>query len=221
MTFEEYFGNWSKIIDKNELYKSICNPSISGNKLLCPAYNDIFNCFHRCELNELKVVILGLSPYPQLGKATGIAFGNDSNTLEENLSPSLQVIKESVIDYEIPHNSIIFDPSFQEWEKQGVLMLNSALTCTAGNPMSHVNVWRNFISNVIYNTSRYMTACVYVLFGEIAQTFSPYIYKHNYIIKEKHPSYYARTSQKLRHSLWDEINKHLNNKINWYEEVFY
>ena len=61
--------------------------------------------------------------------------------------------------------------------------------------------------------SRYMTACVYVLFGEEAKTFEPYISKYNYVIKEKHPSYYARNHKKLRYDLWDEINNHLNNKI--------
>lgn len=213
MSLEEYFGDWLKVIDKKVLYK-IINTLNSINIInLCPNYNDIFNCFKACKLSELKVVILGLSPYPQLGKATGIAFGNNIETLDKDLSPSLQVIKESVINYEIPQNSSIFDPSFEDWEKQGVLMLNCALTCKAGLPSSHLGLWRPFISKLIYNMSRYMTACVYVLFGEEAKTFEPYISQYNYVIKEKHPSYYARNHKKLRYNLWYEINNHLNNKI--------
>ena len=154
-----------------------------------------------------------MSPYPQLNKATGIAFGNKRETLDKDLSPSLQIIKESVINYEIPQNSVIFDPSFEDWEKQGVLMLNCALTCKVGLPSSHLGLWRPFISKLIYNMSRYMTACVYVLFGEEAKTFEPYISQYNYVIKEKHPSYYVRNHKKLRYNLWDEINSHLNNKI--------
>lgn len=102
---------------------------------------------------------------------------------------------------------------FGDWEKQGVLMLNCALTCKAGLPSSHLGLWRPFVSRLIYNMSRYMTACVYVLFGEEAKTFEPYISQYNYVIKEKHPSYYARNHKKLRYNLWDEINNHLNNKI--------
>ena len=213
MSLEEYFGDWLKVIDKKILYETINIINTIDSSTLCPNYNNIFNCFTVCKLSNFKVVILGMSPYSQLNKATGIAFGNKRETLDEDLSPSLQVIKESVIDYEIPQNSVIFDPSFEDWEKQGVLMLNCALTCKVGLPSSHLGLWRPFISKLIYNMSRYMTACVYVLFGEEAKTFEPYISQYNYVIKEKHPSYYARNHKKLRYNLWDEINSHLNNKI--------
>lgn len=213
MSLEEYFGDWLKVIDKNELYSAINKINTTDFSTLCPNYDNIFNCFTACKLHDLKVVILGMSPYPQLNKATGIAFGNKRETLDKDLSPSLQVIKESVINYEIPQKSGIFDPSFEDWEKQGILMLNCALTCKVGLPSSHLGLWRPFISKLIYNMSRYMTACVYVLFGEEAKTFEPYISQYNYVIKEKHPSYYARNHKKLRYDLWDEINNHLNNKI--------
>lgn len=213
MSLEEYFGDWLKVIDKKILYETIKILNTTDFNTLCPIYNNIFNCFTVCNLSNLKVVILGMSPYPQLNKATGIAFGNKRETLDEDLSPSLQIIKESVINYEIPQNSVIFDPSFEDWEKQGVLMLNCALTCKVGLPSSHLGLWRPFISKLIYNMSRYMTACVYVLFGEEAKTFEPYISQYNYVIKEKHPSYYVRNHKKLRYNLWDEINSHLNNKI--------
>lgn len=213
MSLKEYFGDWLKVIDKKTLYKIINILNTIDSSTLCPNYNNIFNCFTVCKLSNLKVVILGMSPYPQLNKATGIAFGNKRETLDKDLSSSLQVIKESVINYEIPQNSVIFDPSFEDWEKQGVLMLNCALTCKVGLPSSHLGLWRPFISKLIYNMSRYMTACVYVLFGEEAKTFEPYISQYNYVIKEKHPSYYARNHKKLRYNLWDEINSHLNNKI--------
>lgn len=213
MSLEEYFSDWLKVIDKKILYETINILNTTNFSMLCPIYNNIFNCFTACNLSDLKVVILGMSPYPKLNKATGIAFGNKRETLDEDLSSSLQIIKESVINYEIPQNSVIFGPSFEDWEKQGVLMLNCALTCKVGLPSSHLGLWRPFISKLIYNMSRYMTACVYVLFGEEAKTFEPYISQYNYVIKEKHPSYYARNHKKLRYNLWDEINNHLNNKI--------
>ena len=114
MSLEEYFGDWLKVIDKKILYETINILNTTDSSILCPNYNNIFNCFTACKLHDLKVVILGMSPYPQLNKATGIAFGNKRETLDKDLSPSLQVIKESVINYEIPQNNIIFDPSFED-----------------------------------------------------------------------------------------------------------
>lgn len=217
MTYEEYFKDWTKVINKDEFYK-IINWLVNVDKSnLCPTFNNIFNCFHYCDLNNLKVIILGSSPYSQLNVATGIAFGNKSN--KDVLSPALQVIKESVINYEIPKNNINFDPTFLLWEKQGVLMLNCALTCNVGLPNIHMNVWKPFISSLIYNMSRYMTACVYLLFGTKAHAFVPYIDKHNYIIKEKDISYYIETNQKLNYNIWNEINNHLNNKVIW-KDIF-
>ena len=74
MSLEEYFGDWLKVIDKKILYNTINILNTIDSSMLCPNYNNIFNCFTVCKLSNLKVVILGMSPYPQLNKATGIAF---------------------------------------------------------------------------------------------------------------------------------------------------
>lgn len=88
-------------------------------------------------------------PYPQKGVATGILFGNDNKITEDYISPSLTVIKNSVINFEIPHKSITFDNSLESWAKQGILMLNSALTCEVGKPGSHSLKMDTFYSKSI------------------------------------------------------------------------
>lgn len=66
-------------------------------EILCPAKQNIFRAFKLCFLKDCKVIMLGQDPYPQKGVATGILFGNSADTPEERLSPSLQVVKESVM----------------------------------------------------------------------------------------------------------------------------
>ena len=125
--------------------------------------------------------MLGYDPYPQKGVATGILFGNSKNTIE--LSPSLNIIKESCINFEVPRNSIIFDPTLESWCKQGILMLNSALTTKIGYTGVHTMIWRPFIKQLLIKLSEYNTGIIYVLLGDIAKSFKPFIGK---IVKITH-----------------------------------
>lgn len=220
MTFDEYFGRWSKVIDKVELYKILAILHRIKNNI-CPEYNNIFRAFNLCKYDDCKVVFIGQDPYPQRGVATGILFGNNK-TNNENLSPSLEVIKECVINFEIPHKIITFDNSLESWAKQGILMLNSALTCEVNKVGSHTNLWRPFITKLIKNLSC-ETGLIYVLFGYNAKTLKPYIDEnYNDIIEVEHPAYYARLNKTMPYNVFTDINKLLKNRYNttikWYNE---
>lgn len=146
-------------------------------------------------------------PYPQKGVATGILFGNSKETPEDKLSPSLQVVKESAINFEIPHNIITFDQTLESWAKQGILMINSALTCEVNKVGSHVNQWRPFVSKLVKNLSYRETGLIYVLFGKQAQTLKPYIdERYNDIIEVEHPAYFARTNKIMPYSVFEQMN---------------
>lgn len=220
MTLEEYFGDWIKVIDKVELNKVIYKLKSMNN--YTPSMNNIFKAFELCKYNDMKVIFLGYDPYPQRGIATGILFGNNKKVTEENLSPSLKIVKEACINYEVPHNSIIFDQTLESWTKQGILMLNSALTVEINKIGSHTMLWRPFISKLIKNISNINTGIIYVLFGEQAKTFKPYIGKNNIILEEKHPAYYARTNQRMPSFIFNEVSKLIKGKYNksikWFEE---
>ena len=223
MTIQEYFGDWSKVVDLAEADRILRKLSASKN-IICPKLKDIFKAFTLCPFSNLRVVILSQDPYPQKDVATGIAFANKSNTPESHLSPSLEVLKESVINYNIPHRTINFDPSLEKWETQGVLLLNSALSCELGKVGSHVLMWRPFIKSLLTNLSKYHTGLVYVLMGTQAISLEPYINRQfNYVIRIRHPSWYARQKQKMPSDIWQEINSILINQngygIEWYEEI--
>lgn len=229
MTVKEYFGDWCKVINTAEA-EAIVKKLIASRQSVCPQTKDIFKAFTLCSLHDLKVVILGQDPYPNLqnGKpvATGIAFANSKDTLQCNYSPSLDVLMESVIDFSHPHGSVIFDPSLEKWEKQGVLLLNTALSCLTGRTGSHALMWRPFIKSLLTNLSCYDSGIVYVLMGAEAQSFEACINpKYNYIIKTKHPSWYARNHTRIPSDLWYQINRILTNLygygVEWYKEYNY
>ena len=222
MTIQEYFGDWSKVVDLQEADRIIKKLSVSSYSI-CPQLKDVFKAFRLCSLSNLRVVILAQDPYPQKGVATGIAFANSPDTPESQYSPSLEVLKESVIDYTIPHRTINFASDLEKWEAQGVLLLNSALSCEVGRVGSHTLLWRPFIKSLLTNLSMYHTGLVYVLMGTQAQTLEPYINKQfNHVIRIRHPSWYARQKQKMPSDIWQEINSILISQngygIEWFEE---
>lgn len=229
MTIQEYFGDWCRVIDLDEADK-VVRKLKALRQPICPMARDVFKAFKLCTLHDLKVLILAQDPYPDLWKgkprATGLAFANASDIPKENYSPSLDVLMESVIDYSMPHEKVIFDPSLEKWEEQGVLMLNSALSCEVGKIGSHTLMWRPFIKSLLTNLSSYDTGIVYVLMGNDAQSFEPYINaRYNHIIKVRHPSWYRRNHVKMPTGLWQEINNHLIGHygfgVEWYKEYKY
>ena len=221
MTKQEYFGDWAGVVDLQEADRIV--RKLSASHHISPQLKDIFKAFRLCPLRNLRVVIIGQDPYPQKGVATGLAFANSSDTPEDSYSPSLEILRESVIDYTIPHRTITFDPDLEKWEEQGVLLLNSALTCELGKVGSHTLLWRPFMTSFLTNLSKCSTGIVYVLMGNQAQTLEPYInHQFNHVIRIRHPSYYARTKTRMPSDIWSQVNNILIGQngygIEWYKE---
>ena len=222
MTIDEYFGDWMKVLDRNETMKIMGWLRTVNKETLCPNIKDVFKAFKLCSYNKCRVIFVGQDPYPQRGVAQGVLFGNSSDTPEDKLSPSLQIIKESVINFEIPHNLITFDPTLESWAKQGILMINSALTTEVGKIGVHMMKWRPFMIAFLKQMSMINPGIIYVLFGSQAQILEPYISKNNYVLKIEHPAYFARTNKKMPYHIWKDINRILydlyGERIEWFKE---
>jgi uracil-DNA glycosylase len=222
MTIDEYFGDWMKVLDRNETMKIMGWLRSINQSILCPSIKDVFKAFKLCPYNNCRVVFIGQDPYPQRGVAQGVLFGNSSDTPENKLSPPLQIIKESVINFDISHNLITFDPTLESWAKQGILMINSALTTEVGKIGVHMMKWRPFMIAFLKQMSMINPGIIYVLFGSQAQILEPYISKNNYVLKIEHPAYFARTNKKMPYHIWKDINKILydlyGERIEWFKE---
>lgn len=223
MTIDEYFGDWMKVLDRKETVKIMNWLKTTDSSTLCPSIKNVFKAFKLCSYNECKVIFIGQDPFPQKGVAQGILFGNSSNTPEDKLSPSLKVIKESVINFDIPHNLITFDPTLESWAKQGILMLNSALTTEVGKVGIHTLKWRPFIGSFLKNMSEKNTGIIYVFFGSQAKSLNTYINNNNnYKLFIEHPAYYARLNKRMPSDIWYTVQKLVYNiygtLIEWYKE---
>ena len=227
MSIDEYFGDWSKVIPRAELLK-VMNTlnTLYNTKRLCPLKSDVFKAFKLCSYSSLKAVFIGQDPYNNYINnkpvATGIAFANKTDTLDSCLSPSLQVIKEAVINFELPHICVNFVADLESWCNQGILMINTALTCEEDKSGSHIELWSDFMRQLLINISKYNTGIVYVLFGREARRLIQYIGKYNIVLCYNHPAYYVRINSRMPHRIFKEINDNIERlngtKIKFYEE---
>ena len=93
---------------------------------------DIFNCFKFTPFDKVKVVLLGQDPYHNVGQAHGLCF-----SVQEGVDPPpslVNIFKElrDDIGCEIPKSG-----NLTKWAKEGVLLLNTALTVRAHRANSH------------------------------------------------------------------------------------
>jgi uracil-DNA glycosylase len=213
MTEKEYFGDWFPLINLPTLTRVL--DRLSKERDFVPKHEDVFKVFTKCSFKNLKVVFLGMDPYPQRGIATGIAFGNSADTAKDKYSPSLKVIYDSLIEYseDLPYG---FDCTLESWCSQGILMLNSSLTVTVNKPGSHYLIWHKFISELLLNISTNKPDTIFVLFGNKAQSFVPFLNSCKYF-NCVHPSYCARKNELLP-NIFSEVNNILKEKnifIKW------
>lgn len=204
---------WSEVVD-TKMVSEVLNKVYRENKPFCPKPENIFRAFSILPPDKVRVVLVGQDPYPQKGVATGVLFANKENTPEDKLSPSLKVIKNSLLRLlQNSEKEFNFDPTFIPLVKQGVLMINSALTVEMNKPGSHSMIWRPFISTLLRNLSNMNHNIIFVLFGSQARTFRPYINKENFCVELVHPAYYARAGgeeqqegESVYEGVWRSIN---------------
>lgn len=135
-----------------------------------PKFEDVFRAFTLCHREKFKVLIIGQDPYFDKNRATGLCFANSADTL--TISPSLRNIFEEL---ERQYDTVLLDPdiTLESWAKQGVLLLNTALTVRENEPESHMKYWRPVteqIIRLIYQDVEKRKEHIYVLlWGKFAQ----------------------------------------------------
>ena len=157
----------------------------SQGKTIYPAGPNIFSAFDTTPFDKVKVVILGQDPYHNPDQAHGLAFSVQSGIQPP---PSLvNIYKEIMQDVGcgIPTHG-----NLEKWAKQGVLLLNAALTVIAHSPMSHSKIgWHEFTNAVIKAVSEKKEHVVFLLWGAFAKSKQELIDNSKHLIlTAAHPS---------------------------------
>ena len=106
-----------------------------------------------------------------------------------------------------------------DWAKNGVLLLNTALTVRENCAGSHLKIWKPFSWDLIRILSQKVKNVVYILWGSHAHSYSELIdSENNLILKHSHPSPLSRRPfvGNNHFKLANEyLYEHKNIAINW------
>ena len=156
-----------------------------GRYTVYPPMNDIFNSLRYADYDNIKAVIIGQDPYHEPNQAHGLAFSVKKGC---PIPPSLKnIYAELEADLGIPpcpHGELT------EWAKQGVLLLNNALTVRRGQANSHRGKgWEYLTDRIIQCVNEKSDPVVYLLWGANAREKTKRINNPRHLIlTAAHPS---------------------------------
>ena len=140
-------NSWIKAgldIDKLNQIMSIIEEKRKSREIL-PAQDDILNSIKLTSLDNVKVLIIGQDPYPSAEHAHGLAFSSLSDKTPASLK---NIFKKLELDFSnCKHTTNLL----VNWEKQGVLLLNTALTFEGKDSKlskEHTKLWQPIIENI-------------------------------------------------------------------------
>lgn len=178
----------TKLSYTNNLLVAELNKLGDKSRIL-PDFNLILNAFILCPYDQMKVVILGQDPYVNPEHAMGLSFSVPSKAkIAQSLANIFKEIKREYDEYKIPDHG-----NLENWAKQGVLLINSALTVREGERNSQQSLWNETTDLMIKKISELKVKdkqpVVFMLWGGDAKKKKSLIdSKFHLVLEAGHPS---------------------------------
>ncbi|XP_026865103.1 uracil DNA glycosylase a isoform X2 [Electrophorus electricus] len=151
-----------------------------------PPPHQVFTWTRMCEIEDVKVVVLGQDPYHGPNQAHGLCF-----SVQRPVPPPPSLVnmyKELEADIEGFRHPGHGD--LTGWAKQGVLLLNAVLTVRAHQANSHKDKGWEILTDAVVNwLSANLEGLVFMLWGAYAQKKGAAIdRKRHHVLQAVHPS---------------------------------
>lgn len=155
-----------QVADKAKRLSTRAEEERMAGKAVYPPQDCIFRALELTPPETLRCVILGQDPYHGKGQANGLAFSVNPGV---KLPPSLRnIFKELQSDTGCPAPS---SGDLTPWARQGVLLLNTALTVEEGRPKSHDHWgWQVVTHGILKATQTLPQPISFILWGSLAQS---------------------------------------------------
>lgn len=207
---KNWYMNCQELFDSSYMFK-LLNFIKQENKsgIIYPKEKNIFKALRLTDFKNVRVIIVGQDPYftetNGVPDATGLAFANPEEKLQPN--PSLEVIRNTIERDCYAGIKLHFDYSLESWAKQGVLLLNTALTVKKYSPTSHTKVWSKFTELLLKSLNDKKTGLHFVMWGTHAKSYSHLIDSNKHFkYKSVHPAYAAKKNIDWQCTHFRDIN---------------
>ena len=187
--------SWRGVLDpvlaspKSRALAQFLRAEEAAGKAIYPPRGTRLTALELTPLDAVKVVILGQDPYHGAGQAHGLSFSVQDGV---RVPPSLvNIFKELASDLGLPRPA---HGNLSSWARQGVLLLNNALTVAEGAPASHQGKgWEEITDAVVAAVAARAEPCVFMLWGSHARKKAASVpslgpANHHLILTAPHPS---------------------------------
>ncbi|MDT0381180.1 uracil-DNA glycosylase [Streptomyces sp. DSM 42041] len=156
---------------------------IAAGRTYLPSGANVLRAFQQ-PFDEVRVLVVGQDPYPTPGHAVGLSFSVAPEV--RPLPGSLEnIFREMGDDLGVPRPS---NGDLTPWTRQGVLLLNRALTTAPRRPAAHRGKgWEEVTEQAIRALAERGTPLVAVLWGRDARNLRPLL-KGVPAVESAHPS---------------------------------
>lgn len=207
------------------IYDVLKRESKRGKKI-APLSSDVFRAFKETPYDDLKMVLVGMCPYHTIKNGMYVADGLLMGcSVTQKPQPSLEQFYKALENdvYNGLNLKYVKLPDVSYLARQGVLMLNAALTTEINKAGSHIALWEPF-TEYLFTEVLAVTQTPVVFLGKDAAKYKRFVGPFTWNFTLSHPA-----SAAYNHTDWDsegvftKVNKILkdNNgwEINWlYEE---
>ncbi|MFY0311058.1 uracil-DNA glycosylase [Leisingera sp. D0M16] len=176
-------GHWARLPFFTDHWPGIAAALQEDPRDILPPAQQRFAALELTRPEDTRVVILGQDPYPTPGHAHGLAF-----SAEPDVRPLPRSLSNIYKELEADLGAVRPNGDLRGWARQGVLLLNTALSVPAGEANGHKHLgWQHLVHQVLELTSERPTA--YILWGNAAQKLEKHIKPGDHLIlKTAHPS---------------------------------
>jgi len=189
---ESWHAKMRPFIESNEcdaIYEFLKKESKRG-KQIAPLSSNVYRAFKETPLDELKVVLMGMCPYHTFKNgepvADGLLMGCSTTGYPQ---PSLDKFYDAM-EKEF-HNGLNLkrhkDPDVSYLAKQGVLMLNAALTVEMNKAGSHSDIWEPFTVYLLEHVLD-TSGVPFIFLGKDAAKYERYIPPFTWSFTVSHPA---------------------------------
>lgn len=237
-SFKEKLGSWLDLLTPfiisekcDKIYQKLKEDA--KKEVIFPLSSDTFKAFKECNINNLKLVVLGLEPYSNyywnkdpkinISQADGIAMSCENGKIQPSLEYFLRGI---ALEYNLPYEDYYETNSLKYLCEQGVLLVNRSLTVKKNKITSHIGLWDEFWEYFFQELQSKCPNIPILFLGKEAEYLRRYIFEMaNPVFVLSHPSAAART-----HEDWDtkkvfekiaSLNRtHQNDTITWSYKLY-
>lgn len=194
-------------------------------KKIAPLSANVFRAFKETPLTDLKVVMMGMCPYHSEKNGSYVADGLLMGcSITKEIQPSLEKFYHGVEDelFEGLNLNALFPSDVSYLAKQGVLMINAALTTEINKAGSHIALWEPFVKH-FFDCIETEGAPV-IFLGKDAAKYKKYIgpFKWSFVLTHPASASYKQTEWDTE-GVFGKVNKVLkdnnNFQINWLDEL--